>query len=816
MSPEPESPGVLRSLRGRLRDAVQAGLIRRFHIPEVAVRNISSFLKLSGPTTGGFPTELLPLGASMWSGFIMTPFAQQQMEGWVLPYWLRRQSLPSSGSFIPHGHSFLTPNMTHRNWTGVGLSGYPNEGTVDPRGLVTPWPFGPSVDVWVLAGGELFSPSEMESVEQRLIDDLPLVETTFEAPGLTCTVTTFVAPLNGMPVVLSIARLANETAEPRKASLVISTRPYNNESICAVNELAYDPTTHTFEADGSPLLYVAAEPDRVLLSDYAHGDVASQLTDTNREILPAGTLEVHEPFGLATAAAVCDLEIEPGSSAAVCFACPLSAGVHPELEKMLPEDDALGVAVGNLEAQRVEWAKVTSGGTRVKFPEERYQKAFDVNKTFLLLMYDGQSITPGVSTYHMMWFRDAAYLVPALERLGHPEMARCILLTYPDRQTPDGFFRSHNGEWDSCGQAMWTLVNHYRMTGDTGFLKDIYPSLMKGARWIDSMRQKDLPADDPRHGLLPEGISAEHFGVSDCYYWDDLWSVGGLRAVALAARDLGLTVDAGYLESVAGEIWGDLEASWETVRRRLGRRVMPIAPYRDVDAASIGALAAVYPLDLIPPEEEIIANTVEELVKRCFYRDTHYHGVMHFGINPYMSMHVAQYYLRRRDPYALTIFESLMKMATSTYTYPEAINPLTGGGSLGDGHDGWSAGDIFNFVRNLLVMEEGDKLVLLALGKQEWFTAGERIEVEGAPTYFGEVTYSVESGEESIAFTLPGGLERPPAVLELNVPFPITSCTVDGEKRDVPEGATALSVPPSARSVVLGIERSVPLKNADD
>ncbi|MBU4175644.1 MAG: hypothetical protein KKB90_03355 [Actinobacteria bacterium] len=808
MDTEHDSPGVFQRLLARFKNAASAGLLRRFNIPGGAARNLSSFIKLTGPTTGGFPTELLPLGASMWSGFILTPFAQQQMEGWVLPFWLRRQSLPSSGSFVPHGHSFLYSNMTHRNWTGVGLPGFPNEGTVDPKGLVTPWPFGPSVDVWVLKDGDLYCPSEIDGVGQRLIDDLPLVETTFDARRLRCTLTTFVAPLDGMPVVLGVARLENDTDTAARASLVISARPYNNESICAVNHLSYDPAGHMFTADGSPLLYVAAEPDRVLLSDYAHGDVARQLREDIGERLPDGTLEVTEPIGLATGAAVFHREIEPASSAIVCFACPLSAGVHPELDKMLPVEGAPDTILGKLDEQRGKWADIASSGTRVSFPEERYQKAFDVNKTFLLLMYDGQSITPGVSTYHMMWFRDAAYLVPALERLGHPEMARRILLTYPDRQTREGFFRSHNGEWDSCGQAMWTLVNHYRMTGDSDFLRDVYPSLMKGARWIDSMRRTDLPMDDPKRGLLPEGISAEHFGISDCYYWDDLWSVGGLRAAALAARDLGFEQDARYAGSLADEIMGDLESSWETVAKRLGRTVMPIAPYRDVDAASIGALAAVYPLDLIGPEEEIIAGTVGELVERCFYRDTHYHGVMHCGINPYLSMHVAQYYLRRRDPYALKIFESLIEMATETYTFPEAINPLTGGGSFGDGHDGWSAGDIFNFVRNLLVMEERDKLVLIPVAREEWFAAGERIEVKGAPTYFGVVSYLIESKDEYIEFTLPGNLERPPAAVELNVPFTITSCEVDGETFDVPESSTSVDVPPSAKKVLLGIRRS--------
>ncbi|MCG2795342.1 MAG: hypothetical protein L6427_05685, partial [Actinomycetia bacterium] len=113
----------------------------------------------------------------------------------------------------------------------------------------------------------------------------------------------------------------------------------------------------------------------------------------------------------------------------------------------------------------------------------------------------------------------------------------------------------------------------------------------------------------------------------------------------------------------------------------------------------------------------------------------------------------------------------------------------------------------FNFVRNLLVMEEKDKLILLPVGKEEWFAAGERIKVEGAPTYFGVVSYSVESGDVCMEFTLPGVMDRPPAAVELNVPFLITSCEVDGEARGVPEGATSVEVTPSARKVLLGISR---------
>jgi hypothetical protein len=802
-----EVPAIISRAGDRLKSGIAGRAIKRFSIPDGAVRNFRSLTALAGPSGGGLPTEFASLGACMWSGFALTPFAQQQMEGWVLPYWLVKQCTPGSPSFVPHGHGFLAPNMTHRNWTGVGLCGYPYEGMVDPAGLVTPWPFGPSIDVWVMRGDELHHASALDDVEQTLVDSLPLVRTSWRVPGVECSLTTWVAPLDTLPLVISRAEVTNKGRKDADISIIVSVRPYNPESILAINHLEYSTGQRLFKTDGNVLAYLPTPPAEVLLSDYEHGDVALLLQDGKRSRLPSRTLEVNEPVGLATGAAVYPFQLEAGESASVLFSCPLQEGIKPPFARLLPTADADGIAATAFSEQLDKWGATVSEGMRVKVPEVAYQEAFDSNKMTLLLLFDGTSITPGTCTYHMMWFRDAAYLVPALERMGHADKAQSILMTYPDRQTPEGFFRSHNGEWDSNGQAMWTLVNHYRMTGNKKFLRSVYDSLPKAARWLDDMRVQDLPSTDPARGLLPNGISAEHFGINGVYYWDDLWAVGGLRASAFAAKEMGRDEDARYMEGLADEYMSALESSWAYVARKLGREVMPISPFRDVDWASIGSLVSVYPLHLLDPRSEIMKNTVKEIVAKCFYRDTHYHGIFHCGLNPYLSMHVAQYYLELRDPYALTIFESMHSMATSTFTYPEAINPLTMGGAFGDGHDGWSACDIFNFVRNLFVLEEDDTLTLLALSKPEWFEPGETIEVEDAPTYFGDISYTVRSAGREISFELPGRYRVEPRELQLNLPLVITGCVADGQEVKVRKEAKSVEVPPSSTSVTLTVER---------
>ena len=798
---------IVEWLKSKVKDAAVGKAEKRFGLQQSAVRNFESFKALSGSAASGLPTELFGLGADMWSGFVFTPFAEQQMDGWVMPYWLDRQRSPGSDSFTPHGHFWLECNMTHRNWTGIGLCGFPNEATVDPRGLITPWPFSPSIDVWLKCGDELVCPSEIESVSQELVGGVPIVRTSFEGLGLECVLTAFVAPIEDMPVALCLCEVTNVHCQAMQASLVVSVRPANPETLAAVNDLAYDKRTRTFTADGNPVACLGAQPSQVLLSDYAHGDVALQLRDPRRERVREGATSVNEPFGLATGAAVFDLDLSGGAASKFCFAAPLSAGVHPRLEAMLPEEHSVSIVVGKLAEQREQWSGLLAEGIKVSVPDETFQKAFDVNMAYLLLLFDGRSITPGVATYHMMWFRDAAYLVPALEKIGHVTKARDILSSYTDRQMPDGYFRSHSGEWDSNGQAMYTLVHHYRITNDESFLKEVYPALMKGARWIDANRRMDLPGGDPRRGLLPPGISAEHFGMGDVYYWDDFWSIGGLRAVAGAAMDLGMTGDASYCERLADEMFAALESSWAASEKRLGRKVMPIAPERDVDSGSIGVVSAVYPLGIMSASDEIMSNTIDELIEKHFYHDVYYHGILHCGFNAYLSLQVAQCLLQRRDPYALAIFESLMTMATPTLTFPEAINPLTRGGAYGDGHHGWAVCEFLNFLRNVMLVEEGDKLVLLPLSKKEWFDTGNTISVERAPTFFGEVSYSVECSDDSVIFNLPGTFERPPASVELNVTFDIASCEADGRKVDLKPGMRSVEVPPGTEEVVIKLKR---------
>ena len=85
----------------------------------------------------------------------------------------RRQFDPEDVSFVPRAFSLTHINLTHRNWTAVGLPCGGETPIVDPAGLVTPFFDGWSVDAWVVydRGSERIPdliPSRSREIAQRM------------------------------------------------------------------------------------------------------------------------------------------------------------------------------------------------------------------------------------------------------------------------------------------------------------------------------------------------------------------------------------------------------------------------------------------------------------------------------------------------------------------------------------------------------------------------------------------------------------------------------------------------------------------------
>jgi hypothetical protein len=389
----------------------------------------------------------------------------------------------------------------------------------------------------------------------------------------------------------------------------------------------------------------------------------------------------------------------------------------------------------------------TRRGLRLELPDARLAEAVEANRRYLLLLHDGDTITPGPATYHRFWFRDAAYLLSALDRYGFHREVGEVLRSYPGRQHVDGFFFSQRQEWDANGAALWTLAEHWRLSRDRDVAELTGPAVARGVRWIERKRHARRGRRAPElRGLLPASISAEHLGPFDYFYWDDFWALAGLRDGAALLAAGGDEPAAGQARTWAAAMRSDLEASLALTATRLGTLAIPAGPRRRIDPAIIGSLVACHPLELLAADDARVAETVATIRARFCHGDAFFQGISHTGLGTYLTMQLAFVELQAGDRRALDRLNWLLGAATPTWTWPEAIHPQLGGGCMGDGHHGWAAAEFLSFVRALLVREVavpggGDGLALCSMLPEAWL--GQGVEVHDAPTHHGVLSFAV-------------------------------------------------------------------------
>ena len=413
------------------------------------------------------------------------------------------------------------------------------------------------------------------------------------------------------------------------------------------------------------------------------------------------------------------------------------------------------------------WEEALRGTCALEIPDRHWCFLWDAALRTLVLHSPGD-VYPGPYTYKRFWFRDAAFIVHALLCAGLTARAERALDRFPRRQNALGYFHSQEGEWDANGQALWIMDRFRALTGRAPKPAWREP-ILRGARWIGHKRLSG-ERDVPHAGLLPAGFSAEHLGPNDYYYWDDFWGVAGLRAASRLAASMGDEEAEREFSAEAAAFLADVERSLERVHRRLGRSAMPASSYRRLDAGAIGSLAAGYPLQLFPPDDPRLLETAGFLLDDCFVGGGFFQDMIHAGINPYLTLHVAQVLLRAGDPRYLDLLETVAALASSTGQWPEAIHPRTGGGCMGDGQHAWAAAEWVMMVRHLFLREEGDRLLLCEGVPGQWLAAGERIRFGPAPTAFGTVRVELIPAGDRLRVTWRAEWRGTPPVVEVCLP----------------------------------------------
>jgi GH15 family glucan-1,4-alpha-glucosidase len=749
-----------------------------------ALERIEASFNLGESAEIAIPKEIAAFSIDFASRGLLNMFAIQCNLDWILPYWVDRQYDEAGTSYVPG--TVLSTNLTHRNWTAIGALDSEREPIVDPTGLLTPWYDSWSTDFWVGKNEYLIVPSKNDEVYQYLVKQLPIVVSQFVKKDLRIRTKAFVHTYKGEEIVSHSISLENLETKDVSVSLFVNIRPYNPEGISIIHEICYVEKENIFRVNGNDALFLLKKPDRVFCSNQAGGDTSWEaFSERKREMISC-------KHGLASAFA----EYRLGLAAGEVKEIEVRAMTTPKPSSAINREVINELSYQEIKRQVIsEWEERLSKSIYIRLPYQKMQNSFNGNKAHLYLFIDGTSITPGPYTYHHEWFRDDAYMLTALDKMGFCEEAERILRNYPERQRSDGYFLSQEGEWDSNGQALWTYYQHFLYTRKRDFLENIYESAYYGYLWIKKKRVKET-------GLLPPGYSAEHFGPNDTFYWDNFWALAGLKGFYSIAEELGRKKVVRQVQNEIADYEKAVFSSLQSLQKKFSFPLIPSSPNRDIDSSIVGSIVALYPLRLVPPRDEKMTGTLQVLRKKYQQNQAFFHRVIHSGYNVYLTLQIAECYLFRRSSRLLPIAQWVMDTISGTGSFPEAIHPVTGGGCMGDGHHGWACAELLHLIRNILFFEEENGLVITPVMYHRWMEAGETIEVDKAPSYFGTIHFIIESKSDRVILRLDNLYSYPPAFIEFSIPFFIKKVLVDEKEIEINKAST-FRFDPFAREVIV-------------
>jgi hypothetical protein len=378
------------------------------------------------------------------------------------------------------------------------------------------------------------------------------------------------------------------------------------------------------------------------------------------------------------------------------------------------------------------------------------------------------------------------------------------------------------------GAIMFTLTEHFRLTGDLEWLKLHAPRMKANAQWI--LRQRHLLADvipggqrlwskglQPAHVVTPDSERMHmQFYESEAYYWLGVKRMAELLVLIDPKEGAQMAAEAeAYRKDLLAAIDRSIVLTPVVpVRDGTYHSFIPFSPYVRGFASGAwgwrrcqGHVGAIYwdtvqsadplisPSGLLSPQDRRVQGHLDVLEDRLLLENTkvnarttgydpardwfsHASWQYQCGLERHANIHLAA-----DDP------PNFIRSILNQY----AVDIMPGEYTFREHTTGGPPDKIYEescFLqrfRGMLVFEDGNSLWLARAAPRAWFEQGKRIKVEHAPTHFGTVGYEIVSNVDNNSVTakveLPSRASAQSILLRLRHPkaAPIKSVTVNGK-----------------------------------
>lgn len=699
----------------------------------------------------------------------------------------------------------LHPRWLHREqsyWTPCGVDGGAVAAILNEEGLLEPDLGSFSLEPFLYTGDRLVTWADAEIAVSLAQGCLPIPSSTWRDRDLVLTTTAFAVADPGGPAVRACYRISNEGREAERVRLFVALRPFQVTppwqayrglgGPAGIRSLAL--RDGAVDVDGAARVVPMTPASGFGAATFEQGGVMPWLVRGDLPPRAAAT----DSFGHASAALCWDLALAPGEAREILVAIPFA--LRPALGPVTGADVRSARPV-TLESVTGHWER-RLGSVRIRLApgSDACLAALRTATAHILVNRDGPALQPGPRRYTRSWIRDGATMSAALLRMGCADAVRDFLEWYAPHQAADGNVPcvvDRSGidwlaEHDSHGQLVFTLAEHFRMTGDRDLAARLWPAARRAIGYLERLRSQrctpefETPERRACFGILPESVSHEGYLAQPVHsYWDDFWALRGIGDAAELASALGDEQEERRLATLRDSFGDCLYAS---IAATMAARALAYVPgsveWADFDAASTAtAISTTDAAERLPPVA--LGTTFDEYLTGLRRR-----RLGEIDWNNYTAYEIrilgALVRLgRRSDAHELLDFFLADRRPVSWNQWPEiSWRDPRSPGHLGDVPHAWIGAEYVLAVLGMFAYERvSDGALVLAAGVSDaWLDAGE-VGVDGLPTWYGTLGYTLRrSGPNVLELDLAPGLRAPRGGLVLRPPLarPLASVEVDG------------------------------------
>lgn len=490
--------------------------------------------------------------------------------------------------------------------------------------------------------------------------------------------------------------------------------------------------------------------------------------------------------------------LQPGASTTFEFFVPHSP---------ISAERAQALAAQSFDARLAEarafWRSKLASAARVQLPEPRLTEMVAAGLLHLDLVAYGLephgTLAPTIGIYAPIG-SESAPIIQFMDSMGWHDTARRAATYFLDKQHADGFIQNFNGYMLETGAALWTLGEHYRYTRDDAWARSIAPKVIKSCEYLAAWRARNrtdalrgrgygliegkvADPDDPFHSFMLNGYA--YLGLAraaELLAAIDPAASARWRAEADALRAdirsaLATSMARSPVAALSDGTWSRTAPPWTEDRgvMMLHTDGAPVFTHGTMTGRDslLGPLYLAFQ-EVLSPDESV---TTELLTVNS---ELMLHDNVAFS-QPYYSRH-PYLHLRRGEVNAFlkAYYTTVAALADrSTYTFTEHFFPVSA-------HKTHEEAWFLMETRWMLYLEDGDTLRLLAGAPRAWFADGQKISLENVASYFGPLSFRVESdlAHNVIRAHVTCAGPHHPHTVELRLPHP------DGKSATHTEGGT--------------------------